>query len=177
MRLKDTNEMFADDLRDPNYAAGYLNISLEDDGVEGFLYALQKVARAHGVSKVASSSDIPRESLYRALSNKGNPGVKPLARVLDALGLRLTVMPAEAALETAVTQEVATVAPPATAQDNEAAPSDLLAAEVSELRRMMAHELAAMREEASARQEMMRHDAELLRSEVRRMTALAELGG
>lgn len=93
MRLKDTNEMFADDLRDPAYAAGYLNTALEDDGMEGFLYALQKVARARGIRQVAADSDIPRESLYRALSEKGNPGVKPLARVLDSLGLRLTVTP------------------------------------------------------------------------------------
>ena len=81
MILKDTNEMFADDLRDPVYAEGYLNISLEEDGIDGFLYALQKVARVHGVSRVASSSEIPRESLYGALSEKGNPGVRPLARV------------------------------------------------------------------------------------------------
>lgn len=93
MILKDMNEMFADDLRDPAYAAGYLNIALEDDGIEGFLYALQKVARAHGISKVAVSSDMPRESLYRALSEKGNPGIKPLARVLDSLGLCLAVTP------------------------------------------------------------------------------------
>ena len=93
MILKDTNEIFADDLRDPAYAAGYLNIALEDDGIEGFLYALQKVARAHGISKVATSSDLPRESLYRALSDKGNPGIKPLTRVLDSLGLCLTVSP------------------------------------------------------------------------------------
>jgi len=93
MTLKDTNEIFADDLRDPAYAAGYLNIALEDDGIEGFLYALQKVARAHGISKVAASSDIPRESLYRSLSDKGNPGIKPLARVLDSLGLSLNVTP------------------------------------------------------------------------------------
>ena len=91
MILKDINEMFADDLRDPSYAAGYLNIALEDDGIEGFLYALQKVARAHGISKVALSSDTSRESLYRALSDKGNPSVKTLTRVLSSLGLSLTV--------------------------------------------------------------------------------------
>jgi len=96
MTLKDTNEIFADDLRDPAYAAGYLSVTLEDDGVEGFLYALQKVARAHGVSKVANGCDLPRESLYRALSQNGNPGIKPLARVLEAVGLRLAVVPASA---------------------------------------------------------------------------------
>jgi probable addiction module antidote protein len=107
--------MFADDLRDPAYAAGYLNITLEDDGIEGFLYALQKVARAHGVSQVASGSDLPRESLYRALSEKGNPGIKPLARVLDALGLRLTITPTirEAADMSVVTESPMTADQPA----------------------------------------------------------------
>ena len=73
MRLKDIDEMFDADLRDPVYAAGYLNIALEDNGVEGFLYALQKVARVHGMSQIAEKSDLPRESLYRSLSEKGNP--------------------------------------------------------------------------------------------------------
>ena len=62
MILNVTNEIFADDLRDPAYAAGYLNITLDENGIEGFLYALQKVARAHGISKVAASSDLPRAS-------------------------------------------------------------------------------------------------------------------
>ena len=93
MTFKDTNELFANDLRDPAYAAGYLNIALEEDGVEGFLYALQQVARVRGMSWVAARSDLPRESLYRSLSEKGNPGIKPLARVLDSLGLSLSVTP------------------------------------------------------------------------------------
>lgn len=93
MTFKETNELFAADLRDPAYAAGYLNIALEEDGVEGFLYALQKVAWVHGMSQIAEKSDLPRESLYRSLSEKGNPGIKPLARVLDSLGLSLSVTP------------------------------------------------------------------------------------
>lgn len=104
MKLKDTDEIFDDDLRDPEYAAGYLNISLEEEGRGGFLYALQKVARAHGMSKVAESSELPRESLYRALSAKGNPGVRTLIRVLDALNLRLTLT--SAVTESAQTQPI-----------------------------------------------------------------------
>ena len=61
MTLKDTNELFAADLRDPAYAAGYLNIALEEDGIEGFLYALQKVARAHGMSQATPASNRSRE--------------------------------------------------------------------------------------------------------------------
>ena len=72
MILKDTNELFAADLRDPVSAAGYLNIALAEDGIEGFLYALQKVARTHGMSKVVVEGDLPRESLYRSLSEIGH---------------------------------------------------------------------------------------------------------
>ena len=32
MILKDINELFDADLRDPAYAAGYFNIALEEDG-------------------------------------------------------------------------------------------------------------------------------------------------
>lgn len=93
MILKDTDEIFAADLRNSEYAAGYLNVAMEEDGVEGFLYALQKVARAHGMSKVASATELPRESLYRSMSDKGNPGIKPLLRVLETLGLQIITTP------------------------------------------------------------------------------------
>ena len=59
MTLEDINKLFAADLQDPTYAAGYLNIALEEDGVEGFLYALQKAARAQGMSK-ATENGVPR---------------------------------------------------------------------------------------------------------------------
>lgn len=35
MQLYDADEFFAHDLRDPDFAAGYVNISLEDDGITG----------------------------------------------------------------------------------------------------------------------------------------------
>lgn len=176
MRLKDTNEMFADDLRDPAYAAGYLNISLEDDGIEGFLYALQKVARAHGVSKVAENSCMARESLYRALSDKGNPGVRPLARVLDALGLRLTVTPATEgdAMRQTATEDQGKADQPILMQEEQAQPILSFGVEMSDLHRLMADELAAMRKEAAAQQEAARREADNLREEVLRMVALTE---
>ncbi len=55
--IKDTNALFADDLRDPAYAIGYLKIALEGDGVEGFRYALQKVACAHGILDIVAPPD------------------------------------------------------------------------------------------------------------------------
>jgi len=56
MKLKDADEVFAADLCDPEYAAGYVNISLEEDGIEALLYSLQKVAKARGMTAVDQSS-------------------------------------------------------------------------------------------------------------------------
>lgn len=94
MQLKDTEEIFAKYMLDPTYAAGYVTASLEEDGVVGLLRALQKVAKAHGMTNVAEGSGLKRESLYRAISASGNPTAKSLCSLLSGLGLRLAVLPA-----------------------------------------------------------------------------------
>jgi probable addiction module antidote protein len=54
--------------------------------------ALRAVAEAYGgLGAVAAQAGISRESLYRALSPKGNPTLKTLVAVLKTLGLRLSV--------------------------------------------------------------------------------------
>lgn len=40
---------------------------------------------------VAERAGVPRESLYKSLSSKGNPTLKTLIAVLSAAGLRLAV--------------------------------------------------------------------------------------
>jgi probable addiction module antidote protein len=69
--------------------------SLDDpDERGGSLLALRSVAEAYGgLGAVAAQAGISRESLYRALSPKGNPTLKTLIAVLNTLGLRLTVTP------------------------------------------------------------------------------------
>ena len=44
-----------------------------------------------GLAAVAAEAGISRESLYRALSPKGNPTLKTLIAVLKTVGLRLSV--------------------------------------------------------------------------------------
>jgi len=62
----------------------------------GGLLALRDVAEAYGgLGAVAAQAGISRESLYRALSPKGNPTLKTLIAVLNAVGLRLSVTPAQ----------------------------------------------------------------------------------
>lgn len=53
--------------------------------------ALRHIAEAQGAASVAEKAGMPRESLYRALSPKGNPTIKTLLAVLAASGLQLGV--------------------------------------------------------------------------------------
>ena len=77
-------------LTNPVEAEHYLNAVLEGYPV-GFLKALRNVAQARQMAKVAQDAGIQRESLYRALSEDGNPTLETLTAVLEALGLRLAV--------------------------------------------------------------------------------------
>ena len=79
-------------LQDEERALAYLNAALEEPDQKVFLIALRNVTQAQGgIAKVAERSGLNRESLYRALSAKGNPSVQTLAAVLAALGARLGV--------------------------------------------------------------------------------------
>jgi len=78
--------------KDPEFAAEYLKAALEDeDEPRVLLIALRHLAQAHGVAKVAKAAGIERESLYRALSERGNPRLSTLFAVTKAVGLQLTV--------------------------------------------------------------------------------------
>ena len=85
-------------LKDPNEAAEYLNAALEDGEPEVFLLALRDVVDSYGgMGKLAASTSLNRENLYRMLSTKGNPEFFSLSTVLDAIGFRLAVEPKTAA--------------------------------------------------------------------------------
>jgi len=81
------------ELRDnPGFAAEYLRAAMEDSEVpKVLLLALRQIAEACGVAKVAKAAGIERQSLYRALSPRGNPRLSTLFAVTKAIGLRLTV--------------------------------------------------------------------------------------
>lgn len=92
------DDAVARELRDdPALAAEYLKAALaQSDDPRAILIALRQLARAHGIAQVAERASIERESLYRALSERGNPRFSTIIAVLDALGLVLTVQPAPA---------------------------------------------------------------------------------
>jgi len=77
---------------DPELAQEYVRAAMEDDDPGTLLIALRNVAEARGgMAKIAKESGVTRESLYRALSKRGNPRLSTLAAVLKAAGLKLSV--------------------------------------------------------------------------------------
>lgn len=88
------NECVIQELRaDPEFAIAYLKEALNDTEYPGvLLIALRRIAEARGgIAKVAKAAGIQRESLYRALSAKGNPRLSTINAVAKAVGLRLTL--------------------------------------------------------------------------------------
>ncbi|WP_231982687.1 addiction module antidote protein [Pseudomonas mucidolens] len=49
----------------------------------------EEIARAQGMTQVARSTGLGRESLYKALSSTGNPEFATIMKVMKALGLKL----------------------------------------------------------------------------------------
>jgi probable addiction module antidote protein len=93
-RSRAYEETLDEALADPRDAAEYLNAALAEDDTAAFLLALRDVANVHGgVGRLAGEAELNRESLYRMLSEDGNPRISSLNAVLHALGLRLSVAP------------------------------------------------------------------------------------
>ena len=80
-------------LTDPVEAAAYIEAVLELDDPAALLVALRQVARAHGMAEVARRADMGDKTLFRALSENGNPTLSTVHKVLHAVGLRLSVIP------------------------------------------------------------------------------------
>lgn len=80
-------------LKDPELAAMYLEESLQAGDMEEFKQALKHVAEARlgGMAALSKTTQLNRVSLYRALSEKGNPRLDTLTKVLSAVGLRIGV--------------------------------------------------------------------------------------
>ena len=86
----------AEHLRTREEMAAYLGACMEEaPGDAAFVAkALGDIARARGMSQVASDAGLSRESLYKALSGERNPTLDTVLRVLGALGLKLRAEPA-----------------------------------------------------------------------------------
>lgn len=71
--------------------AEYLSASLEDENPDVFLAAIAEVAKARGMTAIANSTGLGRESLYKALAPGAKPRYETIIKVLHGLGVKLTV--------------------------------------------------------------------------------------
>ena len=85
----------AEQLRTPEEMAAYLDAWLEGapEDAAGIARALGDIARAKGMSQVARDAGLSRESLYKALSETGNPSFATVLKVVRALGVKFHAQP------------------------------------------------------------------------------------
>ena len=83
----------ADYLDSEEMIAEYLSAALEDENPDVFLAAVSDVAKARGMTAIAVSTGLGRESLYKALAPGAKPRYETIVKVLHGLGVRLTVQP------------------------------------------------------------------------------------
>ena len=83
----------------PEDSALYLEACVEDDPGDGSLIraALNDIARAQNVTRLAQAAGLTRMGLYKALAEDGNPSFTTILRITRALGLemRLTATASE----------------------------------------------------------------------------------
>jgi probable addiction module antidote protein len=78
-------------LDDEEVVAEYLTAALEDPNPDVFLAAVGHVAKARGMSAIAERTGLGRESLYKALAPGAKPRYDTVLKVLQSLGVKLTV--------------------------------------------------------------------------------------
>jgi probable addiction module antidote protein len=94
MKLKDMHESLDRDLQDPEYATLYLNDALHEGSSEEFLLALRNIIRVtQGMSQIAAETNLGRESLYKTLSESGNPQFSTVHKIVSALGFQISIEP------------------------------------------------------------------------------------
>jgi probable addiction module antidote protein len=86
----------AEYLRTDEDVANYLTLVLEENDPTELTHALGTIARARGMTEVARASGLTREALYKALRPTSHPRFDTIARVCNALGVKLVAQPMQA---------------------------------------------------------------------------------
>jgi len=93
MPLKTSRFDIAQHLETDADIAEFLAETLREGDAADFIHALGTAARARGMTEVARKAGLTRASLYKSLSENGNPQFDTIYRLCNALGLRLTATP------------------------------------------------------------------------------------
>jgi len=81
----------ADEIETREDVAGILEAAFEENDPEFLFKIIGDIARSKGMAQIAKDLNLNRESLYRSLSQEGNPSFVTIVKVLDILGFQLSV--------------------------------------------------------------------------------------
>ena len=81
----------ADHINTKEDVLNYLEAALEENDPEFFFEVIGDIARSKGMTLIAKECNLARESLYRSLSQDGNPSFSTIVKVLDNLGFQLSI--------------------------------------------------------------------------------------
>jgi probable addiction module antidote protein len=88
--MKTTRFDAADYLTTREAQLEYITAAYETGDPEFIRDAYNLVARARGMAKIAAETGLSRESLYKALGQRGNPEFGTMMRINRALGITLS---------------------------------------------------------------------------------------
>jgi probable addiction module antidote protein len=81
----------ADEIETREDVVGILEAALEENDIEFLFSVIDDIARSKGMAQIAKDLNVERESLYRSLSQDGNPSFSTIVKVLDNLGFQLSI--------------------------------------------------------------------------------------
>jgi probable addiction module antidote protein len=82
-----------EDLRDPSYAAAYVNEALLDGDEVVFKTAVADVIRARGVGKVAAAAGVNRVTIFKTLKPETRTSFTTYHSLLTACGIDFATRP------------------------------------------------------------------------------------
>ena len=97
MKTKVSKFDVADYLDSEEMIAEYLNAVLEEEDTDLLITAIGNIAKAQGMSKIAETTGLGRESLYKALKPGAQPRFATIIKVIHSLGVDFSVTPKGAA--------------------------------------------------------------------------------
>ena len=81
----------ADHINTKEDVIGILEAAIEENDIEFLFKVIGDIARSKGMAQIAKELNLNRESLYKSLSQDGNPSFSTVAKVLDNLGFQLSI--------------------------------------------------------------------------------------
>ncbi len=74
--------------------AQYLAEALRDGDTQLIKTALNNIARAQGMTRIAQETKLSVDYLYHVLSENGDPEFATTCKIINALGMKIAVQPA-----------------------------------------------------------------------------------